>query len=148
MASRGSMKGLKYIMNVLLIFFAIPLAVIVISIALEKLLNCPILVAAIIFSILLLIAVIFSSTIFFILTVIYTILSFLAAWISKYICRFICTLRNCSNLCTNICNTGNDNEDNYQVLTVNGRVRVLDSNNNNNNNQNNSGTFCGCYRKR
>ena len=43
---------------------------------------------------------------------------------------------------------GNDNEDNNQVLTVNGRVRVLDSNNNNNNNQNNSGTFCGCYRRR
>ena len=54
MASKRSMKGLKYIMNVLLIFFAIPLAVIVISIALEKLLDCPILVAAIIFSILLL----------------------------------------------------------------------------------------------
>ncbi len=111
------MKGLKYIMNVLLIFFAIPLAVIVISIALEKLLNCPILVAAIIFSILLLIAVIFSSTIFFILTVIYTILSFLAAWISKYICRFICNLRNCSNLCTLEAERGNDNEDNNQVLT-------------------------------
>ena len=55
-------------MNVLLIFFAIPLAVIVISIALEKLLDCPVLVSAIIFSILLLIAVFYTTTIFFILT--------------------------------------------------------------------------------
>ena len=53
-------------MNVLLIFFAIPLAVIVISIALEKLLDCPVLVSAIIFSILLLIAVFYTTTIFFI----------------------------------------------------------------------------------
>ena len=128
---------MKYIMNVLLVFFAIPLAVIVISIALEKLLDCPILVGAIVFSILLLIAVIFSNTIYFILTVIYTLLAFLTAWITKLMYKFILRLKNCNNNC----NTG----DNNQELTVNGRVRVLDSNNNN---QNNSETFCGCYRRR
>ena len=42
-------------MNILLLLvFAIPIAIIVISIALQKLLRCPILVAGIIFSILLL----------------------------------------------------------------------------------------------
>lgn len=129
-------------MNVLLIFFAIPLAVIVISIALEKLLDCPVLVSAIIFSILLIIAVIFSSTIFFILTVIYAIISFIAAWFCKYFYKFICNLRKCNNNC--------NNEDKNRTLTVNGRVRVLDSNNsqNNQNTQNASGTFCGCYRRR
>ena len=128
---------MKYIMNVLLVFFAIPLAVIVISIALEKLLDCPILVGAIVFSILLLIAVIFSNTIYFILTVIYTLLAFLTAWITKLMYKFILGLKKCNNNC--------NTRDNNQELTVNGRVRVLDSNNNN---QNNSGTFCGCYRRR
>ena len=37
--------------TLLLIFFALPIAVIVISIALQKILKCPVLVAAIIFSI-------------------------------------------------------------------------------------------------
>ena len=60
-------------MNVLLIFFAIPLAVIVISIALEKLLDCPVLVSAIIFSI--------------------------SAWLCKYFYKFICNLRKCNNNC-------------------------------------------------
>ena len=38
-------------MNILLIFFALPIATIIISIALQKILRCPILVAAIIFAI-------------------------------------------------------------------------------------------------
>ena len=40
-------------MNVLLIFFAIPVAIIILSIILEKYLNCPLSVAGIFFSILL-----------------------------------------------------------------------------------------------
>lgn len=130
-------------MNVLLIFFAIPLAVIVISIALEKLLDCPVLVSAIIFSILLLIAVFYTTTIFFILTVIYAIISFISAWLCKYFYKFICNLRKCNSNC--------NSEENNRTLNVNGRVRILDSSNNNQNNQNtqnSSGTFCGCYRRR
>ena len=38
-------------MNGLLIFFAIPFAVIIISIALQKILKCPVLIAAITFAI-------------------------------------------------------------------------------------------------
>ena len=52
-------SGIKYskiyevilLMNILLIFFALPIATIIISIALQKILKCPILVAAIIFAI-------------------------------------------------------------------------------------------------
>ena len=39
-------------MNILLLFFAIPIAVIIFSIALQKILKCPFIVAGIIFSIL------------------------------------------------------------------------------------------------
>ena len=37
--------------TILLLFFALPIAVVVISVALQKILRCPILVAAIIFAI-------------------------------------------------------------------------------------------------
>ena len=150
MPSKEYQERNEIIMNVLLVFFALPFAVIVISIALEKILDCPILVASVIFSILLIIAILLSSSIFFILVVIYTILAFLAAWISKYICRFIRNIRNC-----NTCNNENRDESNDgNTITVNGRVRLLDSNNNcnnqtnNANNINNTGTFCGCFRRR
>ena len=42
-------------MNTLLIFFALPIAVIIISIALQRILKCPALVAAIIFAIFLIV---------------------------------------------------------------------------------------------
>lgn len=131
-------------MNILLFFFSIPIAIIIISIALERLLDCPVLVADITFAVLLVIATILGSTTFLIAVIIYTIISFLAAWISRYICRWLRNIRNCCNNNSNNCNNNN-------VLTVNGRVNIADETNNNNNNNcnnNNSGTFYGCYRRR
>lgn len=132
-------------MNILLFFFSIPIAIIIISIALERVLDCPVLVAAITFAVLLVIATVLESTTFLIAVIIYTIISFLAAWISKYICKYIRNLRVC---CSNNLNNCNNN-----VLTVNGRVNIAHETNNNNNNNNNcnnnnSGTFYGCYRRR
>lgn len=129
-------------MNILLFFFSIPIAIIIISIALERLLDCPILVAAITFAVLLVIATILGSTAFLIAVIIYTIISFLAAWISKYICRWLRNIRNCCNNNSNFYNNNGNN-----VLTVNGRVNIPE-NANNNCNQNNTGTFYGCYRRR
>ena len=120
-------------MNVLLVFFAIPFAVTMISIALEKLLDCPILVASIAFAIMLLLAIIASSTTYFILAIIYTLISFLAAWISKYMHKILKNLGNC----VNNCNNGN----NTNTINVNGRINEL-------NNSKNMGTFSGCYRRR
>ena len=60
-------------MNLLLIFFALPLATIVFSIALQKIIDNPILVASIIFSI------------FLIVTFVVGDISFLTAIIVKYI---------------------------------------------------------------
>ena len=42
-------------MNILLIFFALPIATIIVSIALQKILKCPPLVAAIVFAIFLIV---------------------------------------------------------------------------------------------
>ena len=130
-------------MNILLFFFSIPIAIIIISIALERLLDCPVLVASIAFAVLLVIATILANTTFLIAVIIYTIISFLAAWISKYICRYLKNIRNC-------CDNNSNNYNSSNVLTVNGRVNITDETNNNNNNcnNNNSGTFYGCYRRR
>ena len=75
--------------TLLLIFFALPIAVIVISIALQKILKCPVLVAAIIFSIFLIVTFIISNLTFLVVAIIYAIISFITAWIQCVICRFI-----------------------------------------------------------
>ena len=72
-------------MNLLLIFFALPLATIVFSIALQKIIDNPILVASIIFSIFLIVTFVVGDLNLLIATIIYTIISFLTAIIVKYI---------------------------------------------------------------
>ena len=72
-------------MNLLLIFFALPLATIVFSITLQRILENPILVASIIFSIFLIVTFVVGDLNLLIATIIYTIISFLTAIIVKYI---------------------------------------------------------------
>jgi hypothetical protein len=72
-------------MNLLLIFFALPLATIVFSIALQRILDNPILVAAIIFSVFLIVTFVVEDLNLLIATIIYTILSFITAIIVRYI---------------------------------------------------------------
>ena len=109
----------------LLIFFAIPLAVVVISIALQKLLDNPFLVAGIIFSILLIIVLAFFDTIYLIAVVAYSVLSFLTAILACMLCRF---LRNA--LCNGTCNDNSQNIDNDIItLTNNEGTSYCKSNN-------------------
>lgn len=86
--------------TILLIFFAIPFAIILFSIAIQKLIRNPFLVAGIIFSVLLIIVLAFFDPIYLILVIVYTILSFLTAvitkWIRKLLKRF-CTSNDSSN---------------------------------------------------
>lgn len=89
----------------LLIFFAIPLAVVVISIALQKVLRNPFLVAGIIFSILLIIVLALFDTIYLIAVVAYTILSFITAILTCLLGRFF---RN--EFCNGFCNNNNVEE--------------------------------------
>ena len=81
-------------MNNLLIFFALPIATIIISIALQKILKCPPLVAAIIFAIFLIVTFVVGDINFLIATIAYTILSFITATLVYLICKLIEQLNN------------------------------------------------------
>ncbi len=90
-------------MNILLIFFALPIAVIIISAILQKVLKSPIAVAALIFAIFLVVTFAIGNTILLIATLAYTILAFITAVIVKFICEFN---DKCGCL-NNICNRSN-----------------------------------------
>jgi hypothetical protein len=72
-------------MNALLIFFALPLATIILSVVLQKLIKNPILVAAIFFSIYLIVAFALFDATFLIAVIIYTILAYITAVIVRTI---------------------------------------------------------------
>lgn len=75
-------------MNVLLVFFAIPLAIIILSVIFERYLRCPLAVAGIFFSIGFVVTFALGAMIEYIVaTIVYTILSFVAALITNYIRR-------------------------------------------------------------
>lgn len=76
-------------MNILLIFFALPIATIIISIALQKILKCPPLVAAVIFAIFLIVTFVINNINFLVAALIYAILAFITAVIVCLICRLI-----------------------------------------------------------
>ena len=100
-------------MNNLLIFFAIPLATIILSSIFETLIRCPIKVGGIAFSIFLIIAFALGGTADLIVAaIVYTILSFLSAFITMLIQNRIEENRNSNNCnngvgcsCNNISNT-------------------------------------------
>ena len=107
-------------MNTLLIFFALPIAVIVISIALQKILKCPLLVSAIIFSIFLIVTFVVNNLNFLVAAIIYAIISFITAFLTYIICKFLDNYR--ENICRN--NSHNCNEDRQnELLTISSRCR-------------------------
>ena len=154
--------------TILLIFFAIPLAVIIFSIALQKILKCPALVAGIIFAIGVIITFIIGNLIFLAATLVYTFISYITALITCLICRFFnndnCCRRNrCCNNDNNGYGCDNDNGINT-ANTINGVIRIVDSNGNtscnndeittrinvvpNTANNGRTGCICGRYRRR
>ena len=113
-------------MNTLLIFFALPIAIIIVSAILQKVLKCPIAVAALIFAIFLVVTFTAFDATFLIATLAYTILAFITALIVKL-----------------LCNEDDDEDDNESEC---GCLRnILNTNNTNSNNNSNS---CGCNRYR
>lgn len=91
-------------MNILLIFFALPLATIILAAVLQKLIKCPILVAAIFFAIYLIVAFAVFDATFLIAAIVYTFLAYVTAAIVRLLCWFF---RNCNVSCN--CNReGND----------------------------------------
>lgn len=123
----------------LLIFFAIPLAIIVISVALQKILRNPFLVAAIIFSIALVIVLAFFDPLYLIAVVVYTVIAFIAAILTCLFCR---VLRN-GNMCNCMgCGENNNNNENDENNSPNQVIATLGEGNTN------QTYYTGCYRKR
>ena len=82
-------------MNILLIFFAIPLAVIILSAILETFIHCPFKVAGIFFSIFIVVAFALGGTaILIVATIIYTLISLITASIVRIIINRRCNENN------------------------------------------------------
>ncbi len=108
-------------MNILLIFFAIPLAVIIFSIALQKLIKCPPLVAGIIFAIGLIVTFVISNLNFLVATLIYTLISYITAVITCLISRFFKNHDCDDNRCRrdSRCRERNNNENDLLTISSN-----------------------------
>lgn len=113
-------------MNLLLIYFAFPIAVIIISIILQKLLRNPGLVAAFVFAVFLIVTFAAFDETFLIATLAYTILSFVTAFLVSQFC-------NSNN------NTCDDDDDDDCTSLNNDDILGLN---------NNSTCGCGCNRNR
>lgn len=144
-------------MNILLIFFAFPIAVIIISAILQKLLNSPVAVAALIFAIFLVLTFAVFDEIFLIATFAYTILAFITALITKLLCKSNDNDDDNNRICEclrdilNNCLRDRDNRDRNNI--VNSLSDILSSNNSSDNNNNSSScgcnsSSCGCNRHR
>lgn len=82
-------------MNNLLLFFALPVATIILAVVLQKNLQSPILVAATAFAIYLIVTFAVFDSSFLIFAILYTVLAFISAYIACLISRYGIT--NCSN---------------------------------------------------
>ena len=105
-----------------LLFFALPIATILLAIVWQKVVKCPILVALTAFAIFLIVTFAVFDSDFLIFAIVYTILAYIAAWLAKIICRIIGTngvIRNITaeNISTNTLSANtfeiDNNDDNH-----------------------------------
>lgn len=94
-------------MNTLLLFFALPIATIILAVVLERILKCPVLVAATFFAIYLILAFSVFDISFLVFAIVYTILSFIAAYLAELFCR-----KNSERRCGICCCRCNQNSNN------------------------------------
>ena len=137
-------------MNIILLFFILPLATIILSIVLQKILRNAFLTAATFFAIYLILAFTAFDESFLVFAIAYTIISYITAVIAEIFfrnknccnCRNCCNSRNCCNCrncftCMNNTNNDvsaiNDNRQNLiNPLQLNGNVASNAQNNSTN----------------
>lgn len=144
-------------MNILF-FIIFPIAVILISIVLQKLLKSPILVAILIFAIFLILAYTVFTPVFVLNALVYAIIAF----ITTAIFRLICCLKkriNCNifNMCdaSNSCSCNNDDDDNdfgTSIANIENSIEAMNDNINRLTNLlsglvGNGNNGCGCNRR-
>lgn len=124
-------------MDIILLFFALPISTIILAIVLQKVLKCPILVAATFFAIYLIVTFTAFDSDFLIFAIVYSIIAYITAILTKYISRLIEELNRCHE---NQCNNNNNNDNNATnvgranvTLTTNGANPVLFLTNRNDN---------------
>ena len=76
--------------NFLLVFFALPVAISILSAVFETILHSPIKIAVITFSVLLIVTFGAFDESFLIFTILYTLLSFIVAWLTRQWCNGQC----------------------------------------------------------
>lgn len=81
-------------MNVLLLFFALPVATVILAIVLQKILNNPLLVAATFFAIYLIVTFAAFDASFLVYAILYTILAYITAVLTRLICRLLRVITN------------------------------------------------------
>lgn len=122
----------------LLLYFALPVATIILSIVWQRIIKSPVLVGLTAFAIYLIVTFAAFDASFLIFAIIYTILAFIAAWIARFICENIgrnCMFRNIS--------AENINANNIRTDTLS--ANEFEVNNSDDDNENNT---CGCPNNR
>lgn len=124
-------------MNTLLLFFALPVATVILAVVLEKILRCPFLTAATFFAIYLIIAFSVFDSSFLVFVIVYTILAFIAAIIAE-IFFGRCTGERKSYRCLNNNNIENNtiNLSNQDVVRIANQLQNMRNTNNCNCNNN------------
>lgn len=84
-------------MNTLLVFFALPVATVILSIVLQKILKNPLLVAATFFAIYLVVTFVFFDANFLVFAILYTILAYVTAILTRWVCKLIKIFENNNN---------------------------------------------------
>ena len=102
-------------MNTLLLFFAFPIATIIISIALQIVLKKPLLVASIIFAVFLVITFVLNDLNFLVATIVYTIISFVTSIIVCLIYKIFNSLNNTGISVSNSQQLLHVNPDSYTI---------------------------------
>lgn len=115
-------------MNNLLIFFALPVATIILASVFEKIIESPIAVAATAFAIYLIVTFAAFDETFLIAAIVYTILALISALITRFIC--------------DLCHNDDDDSSNNCLVNV---LEGISSNNNGNSSNNGNN---GCRRRR
>ena len=118
-------------MNTILIFVVLPLATIIFSIALQRILKCSILVALVIFAIFLILTYTVLGTDFLIFAILFAILAFITAFLTCLVCKIIRRLQTLDD--------ENSNNEDSNTNNCCGCSSALLSTSNNNGNSN-----CGC----
>lgn len=126
-------------MNTLLLFFALPVATIILAIVLEKILRCPILTAATFFAIYLIVAFAVFDATFLVFVIAYTILAFIVAIIAEIFFRKCNNEKDCCKW--RICNTRERNNNtitlsNQDIRRIAEQLANMQNNNCNKNNNN------------